>query len=163
MTADALREAMYALGDSPELCQVLDGAATWRADREFDDKSEHRQLAGRLCYYRDILKLAFGITITPEDVTVAELEWVAVRNRLLVADALHDAGVDFGRTELVTMVHMGTIPISFFFVACAVTNVGMVKKAITWGAHCEISVVTSAYFMISKHRELSLDSGASGR
>jgi hypothetical protein len=154
MTLDELVEALYSLGDQPELCEVLQQAKTWRADRHFEDANDRYDrydLAGCLCYFRDKLRLGFGIAITPGDVTIAEMEGVVLLNDSLVADALHDAGVDFGRYELTADDggYGGFLNLhSFISEACGTGKLGMAKKAISWGAYSEASVIASAYFAV---------------
>jgi hypothetical protein len=153
MTIAALREALCALSDSPELCQVLKQAVPWRARCAFDHLDFPPDLTGLLRYFRDVLKLGFGIAITPSDVTVAELEKVAMSDDIEVANAFHDAGVDFGRYNLFTKDTRTVKMLSFFSAACRCGNLDMVKKAFTWGAYCEVSVIVSAYSLIFEHVE----------
>jgi hypothetical protein len=127
MTLDELKEALYALGDRPELCEVMQGAETWRADHAFESLDDRRQLADSLRYIRDKLVLGFGIAITPGDVTITEMEKIAINDDSLVANALHDAGVDFGRCEVRTL-DGPTNLYSFLSAACGYGKLGMVKK-----------------------------------
>jgi hypothetical protein len=146
MPVDELMEALYAIGDRPELREVLTNAKAWRVNRKFEDESyNHRHLAGLLRYCRDKLMLGFGIEITPSVITIAEVERVALADDSVVAEALHAAGVDLGRYELITDDDGSIAFVSFLTVACSRSRLGMVKKAISWGAYCEDSVIASAY------------------
>jgi hypothetical protein len=149
MTVDELREALYALGDRPELCEIIQYAETWRADQIFDGRDDRRILAGVLRYFRDKLMLGLGIAITPGDVTISEMGRAVMDDDSLVADALHDAGVDFGKYEFCNQDDGRTILSSFVIQACSIGKLGMVKRAISWGAYREASVIASAYNTIS--------------
>jgi hypothetical protein len=163
MTFDELAEALYALGDCPEIFEIMPWSKSWRADRAFDNNQNRRTLAGYLRYFRDVLKLGFGIAIAPGEVTVAELEVVAAYDGSLVVDALHDvgttvadalhsAGVDFGMHEFPDDGPSGiTCMRSFISEVCVRGKLGLVKKAIAWGAYSEALVMGSAYFAASNN------------
>jgi hypothetical protein len=153
MTLDELREALYALGDSPEVCEVLQDAETWRADHAYENWIDRYELAGNLRYVRDKLKLSFGILITPDDVTLPVMERVAIYDDSLVADALHDAGVDFGIYAFRFLDNGTPMLSSFLSQACVNEKLGMVKRAISWGAYREASVIASAYYSQNRKNE----------
>jgi hypothetical protein len=146
MTTEELKSTLYTLGDHPAIQLVLPSASTWRSNGEYDEHPQF-ELSSALRFYRTKLRMCFNIEVIYDEITAGELNWVAFFADVLMTNALHDAGVDFGMHQHVSYANTSVKILGYSFLSSACVNweFGMMKKAIAWGAFQEASVVWSAY------------------